>query len=308
MTYSAGESRSKIRLRGSGALGSCVAVVCLFAAEARGQRASTGATQPAAQPVQGATQPAVQAVQAVQAAPVAPVDPREAEARAAFEAGVAALTDERYADALRYFQRSYDARRAASAALNLGVTLRALGRLVEARQRFNEFLELASPAQHERHDREVAQFIADIGRRVGRLRVAVVEPAGARVLIDGRRASLDERDEAVVDPGEHRVEAVLAGYDTAIQTINVESGRTADVQLRLRRPTIEQRVIVTQPTPARGGAIWQSPLFWGLIGVAVTAAVAIPVSIAVTSQPDIPRLTGLFCVRTDDMLCPTAGM
>jgi tetratricopeptide (TPR) repeat protein len=233
-------------------------------------------------------------------------DPREAEARSAFEAGVAALTDERYADALRYFQRSYDIRRAASAALNLGVTLRALGRLVEARQRFNEFLELASPAQHERHDREVAQFIADLSRRLGRIRVAVVEPAGARVLIDGRRAQLDERDEVSVDPGEHRVEGVMAGYDTAVQMVTVESGQTADVQLRLRRPVIEQRVIVAPSTSSRTTSVWQSPAFWAVVGVAVTAAVAIPISIAVTSQPEIPRLTGLFCVRTDGALCDVA--
>jgi hypothetical protein len=237
---------------------------------------------------------------------VVPVDPREQEARAAFEAGVAALTDERYADALGHFQRSYEVRRAASTALNLGVTLRALGRLVEARQRFNEFLELASAAQHERHDREVATFIADISRRIGRVRIALVEPAGARVLIDGRRAMLDERDEVVVDPGEHRIEAVLAGYETATQTVNVSSGGRAEVQLRLQRPTQDLRVTPTPSPPSgqSGQSIWQSPALWVVIGVGVTAAVAIPVTIAMMSGPDIPRLPGLFCIRTDGRMCP----
>lgn len=233
----------------------------------------------------------------------APVDPREQEARAAFEAGVAALTDERYADALGHFQRSYEVRRAASAALNLGVTLRALGRLVEARQRFNEFLELASAAQHERHDREVATFIADISRRIGRVRVALVDPAGARVLIDGRRAMLDEHDEVVVDPGEHRIEAVLAGYETATQTVNVSPGGHAEVRLRLQRPTQDLRVTPTPSAPS-GQSLWQSPALWVVIGVGVTAAVAIPVTIAMMSGPDIPRLPGLFCIRTDGGMCP----
>ncbi|MBL8683885.1 MAG: PEGA domain-containing protein [Myxococcales bacterium] len=308
MTYGAGEQRAKGHCRRGALFG--VLALSLASTRAHAQAAPNATpTQPtqstqAAQPT-SSTQPA----QTTTGAQTAPADPREAEARAAFEAGVAALTDERYADALRHFQRSYDVRRAASAALNLGVTLRALGRLVEARQRFNEFLELANEAQHERHDREVAQFIADIGRRVGRVRIAVVEPAGARVLIDGRRAARDERDEVVVDPGEHRVEAVLAGYDTAIQTVSVESGQVNDVQLRLRRAVIEQRVIVTQPTPpSRSGGIWTSPVFWVVIGVAVTAAVAIPVTVAVTSQPEIPRLSGQFCVRTDGVLCPTGGV
>lgn len=283
-------------------------VIAMHASVAGAQMAATTST-----PAQGATQAvaattgATGSTAASQSAQTgaATSDPREAEARSAFEAGVAALADERYADALRYFQRSYDIRRAASAALNLGVTLRALGRLVEARQRFNEFLELASPSQHERYDREVAQFIADLSRRVGRIRIAVVEPAGARVLIDGRRAQLDEREEVVVDPGEHRVEGVMAGYDTAVQTVTVESGQTADVQLRLRRPVIEQRVIVAPSTGtgSRTTSVWQSPAFWAVIGVAVTAAVAIPITLAVTSQPEIPRLTGVFCVRTDGALC-----
>jgi hypothetical protein len=234
-----------------------------------------------------------------------PPDAREQEARAAFEAGVAALTDERYSDALTHFDRSYQIRRAASVALNLGVTLRALGRLVEARVRFNEFLELANAAQHERHDREVATFIADIARRVGRVRIAVVEPSAARVLIDGRRASLDENDEVVVDPGEHRVEAVLSGYESAQQTVRVESAGRAEVQLRLRRPVSDPRVTLGPgPAPAtQGGGILQSPAFWVTVGLVVTAAVAIPVTIVATSGPDIPRLPGVFCIRTDGQGC-----
>lgn len=261
------------------------------------QTAQAAQTAQTGQTAQGATA-------STSVAAATPVDPREQEARSAFEAGVAALTDERYADALGHFQRSYEVRRAASAALNLGVTLRALGRLVEARQRFNEFLELASAAQHERHDREVATFIADISRRIGRVHIAVVDPAGARVLIDGRRAMLDEHDEIVVDPGEHRIEAVLAGYETALQTVNVSSGGRAEVQLRLQRPTQDLRVTPTPTTPTTGPSIWQSPAFWVIVGVGVTAAVAIPVTIAMMSGPDIPRLPGLFCIRTDGGMCP----
>jgi hypothetical protein len=235
----------------------------------------------------------------------APLDPREREARAAFEAGVAALTDERYADALTHFEQSYQIRRAASVALNLGITLRALGRLVEARSRLNEFLELANPAQHDRHDREVATFIADISRRVGRVRITALEPASARLLIDGRRAVVDERDEVAIDPGEHRIEGVLAGYETALETVRVETGGRAEVSLRLRvRRATDPRVTLTT-TPS--GGVLQSPVFWVSVAVGVAAAVAIPTVIVLTSGPDIPRLPGLFCVRTDRQDCPVGG-
>jgi hypothetical protein len=245
-----------------------------------------------------------------QATVTAPVDPREREARAAFEAGVAALTDERYADALTHFERSYEVRRAASVALNLGITLRALGRLVEARARLNEFLELANPAQHERHDREVATFIADISRRVGRVRITALEPASARLLIDGRRAVLDDRDEVVVDPGEHRIEGVLAGFETAQETVRIETGGRAEVSLRLRvRRVSDPRVTDPRVTvaPPQGGGVLQSPVFWVSVAIGVAAAVAIPTVIVLTSGPDIPRLPGLFCVRTDRQDCPVGG-
>ncbi len=246
----------------------------------------------------------VASAQTVAPAVTPPMDPREQEARAAFEAGVAALTDERYADALSHFERSYQIRRAASVALNLGITLRALGRLVESRARLNEFLELANPAQHERHDREVATFIADISRRVARVRITTVEPSTARLLVDGRRATLDERDEVVVDPGEHRIEAMLSGYETAQETVRLESGGRAEVSLRLPvRRAADPRVTV----PAPSGGVLQSPVFWVSVAVGVAAAVAIPMVIVLTSGPDIPRLPGLFCVRTDRQDCPIGG-
>ncbi|MFO0557913.1 MAG: tetratricopeptide repeat protein [Polyangiales bacterium] len=246
-------------------------------------------------------------------------DPREAEARALFEQGVSALADERYSDALTAFSRSYEIRRVASVALNLGIALRALGRVTEARQRFNEFLEMASAAQHERHDREVGNYIQDVSRRIARIHIASVEPEQARILVDGRRVTLDERDEVAVDPGEHRVEAQLQGFAAAEpQRVTLESGGRAEVRLRLEPQRPDPRVTIApdnngQRSNAQGSRaqstqppITSSPWLWVAIGVGVAAAIAVPTAIVLTTRE--PTLPGLFCYRTDGTRCATGAM
>lgn len=238
---------------------------------------------------------------------------REAEARTLFEQGVAALADERYSDALTAFARSYEIRRVASVALNLGISLRALGRLTEARARFTEFIEMASPAQHERHDREVANYLADVNRRIARIHIERVEPEQARVLVDGRRVSLDERDELAVDPGEHTVEAQLNGYTGTPQRVSLEPGGRTDVRLILTAVQPDPRVTITQPPPVRQPgpsspprSITSSPWLWVGVGAAVVAAIAIPTAIVLSNQE--ATLPGTFCLRTDGSRCATGGL
>jgi hypothetical protein len=237
------------------------------------------------------------------------------------------MADERYTDALVHFNRSYELRRAASVALNLGITLRALGRLVEARSRFNEFFELASSTLRDRHDRDVSNFLADINRRISRMHVVALEPSGARITVDGRRVAVDERDEVQIDPGEHRVEATAQGFATLSRTIQVTSGGRVDVELRLQPAvaasgvTTDPRVSlttaeantqnnITVPTNSStnalptqpGGSVLRSPWLWVAIGVGVAAAVTIP-AVLLTRGPNYTNYPGLFCVRTDGMGC-----
>ncbi len=100
----------------------------------------------------------------------------------------------------------------ASVALNLGVTLRSLGRLLEARQGLRELLALATPPQHAQHDAEVASYLAVIERQVGRVHVTGVEPGACVVHVDQRRVRLDGGGEFEVDPGEHVVNLEPDGY------------------------------------------------------------------------------------------------
>lgn len=235
---------------------------------------------------------AQQAAPSAQPAPsaVAPTafDPLGEEARVEFEAGLSALRDERYADALQSFERSYRARRVASVALNLGITLRALGRLVEARLRFQEFLEMANASQHERYDREVTGHLADLARRIVRVRVTI-SPDAARLSVDGRRAVQGADGLYALDPGEHRFELEHDGYEPARESHTLTPGGESDLAFTLRRRVVapDPRVTVPGAPGETSPAITSRPAFWIILGVSI-AAVATGVTVALVATRPVP--------------------
>lgn len=194
------------------------------------------------------------------------------EARRLFEAGVAALQDERYADALSLFEQSYRIRRSASALLNMGLSLRALGRFVEARQRFQQFRELASPSLRERYDSDVTGYLADIDRRIGHLRITRLEPPDAIVTIDGRQVRWGPGRETLIDPGEHRIEADAPGYTYFRQSIRVDNGGQVELP------------IVLQPLPRTDNSVTSQWWFWTVLGLGTAAAVVVPLLVATTVE------------------------
>ena len=68
--------------------------------------------------------------------------------------------------------------------------------------------------------------------------MVTVQPDDASVYLDGRflgtgRELAALRSGLIVDPGEHRVEVVRPGHQSAERTIDVESGRLLHVQIEL---------------------------------------------------------------------------
>ncbi|MEZ4410602.1 MAG: PEGA domain-containing protein [Polyangiales bacterium] len=225
------------------------------------------------------------------------VDP----ARAAFDQGVEAMSRQDWPAAYAAFERSMQLRRSAAPALNLGVTLHRMGRLLEARVRLQEFSELATPSQHQLHDAEVQSLLTEINRGIGRLRLEEVRPATAVVTVDGRRVSPDAAGEVPVDPGSRTVRAEAPGYVAAEQTIEVGRGSITPVRLSLAAapepeappPRIIERVITTphpreEPSPPVTTRWW----FWTSVGAgAVVAGVLTAVVISAASST-APIYTG----------------
>lgn len=180
-------------------------------------------------------------------------DPNFAEARRHFEAGVAAMQAEQWPEALTAFEQAHRLRRSAAASLNLGITLHRLGRLLEARVRLQEFLELATPPQRQAHEAEAQRLITEVNRRIGRIRVTAFEPAHAALTVDGRRAALNDAQEIDVDPGERAVGAEAAGFVPFTRALTVGPGVTESIEVRLSP-------VAAPATPAVGPTVAPSPL------------------------------------------------
>lgn len=234
--------------------------------------------------------------------PPAAADANADEARHQFEIGVEALRDERYPDALTAFQASYRARRAASVALNLGVTLRALGRLVEARDYFQEFLRDASATQHAEHDPLVQNYLVDLNRRIGELTVQGELPDDAVISLDNHRAALSATSTLAVDPGDHTLVVRARGFRPSRNEVHVAAGGRASVTVTLEPSGPSEtttRVLGSSAPPQQGTPhrdvaappAYRNPWLWVGVGAIVAAVIIVPIAIAASSGPHDPAGT-----------------
>ncbi|MFO0607225.1 MAG: PEGA domain-containing protein [Polyangiales bacterium] len=225
-------------------------------------------------------------------------------ARARFEEGVAHMAASRWQEAADAFAASMQVRATASAALNLGISLKNLGRLVEARVRLQQFQEMASETLRREQGAHAQELLLQIARELARVRVVELTPTVAAVSVDGRRAQLNEAGEVVVDPGAHTVRAEAPGYVTFEERVEVPTGQTRDLRIAMAAAPaaattppapVERVVVVNQPTPAPAATpVYRQWWFWTIIGVGV-AGVATGAILATrnTVRDDPPTSTGI---------------
>lgn len=126
------------------------------------------------------------ALVALAAASTARAQPREqAEARERFFAGAELYQEGRYEAALAEFEESRRLRPAPVVTFNIAQTLRELERYHEAVLAFRRYLQEATDLS-ERQRREVELTIEGLERRIATVTLRV-EPAGAEIVVDGRR-------------------------------------------------------------------------------------------------------------------------
>ncbi len=212
-----------------------------------------------------------------QTAPEAPADARFADARRAFEEGVEAVRVGRPIDAVPAFERSFALRPSAVVAVNLGLVLRGVGRLAEARRWYTRFLELAGEADRARHEVTVRAHLAEIDRRLARLVLRSVLPPGATVRLDEGPLTPDDGDALRVDPGAHSLLARADGHREHRESLTLSEGERRELALRL------------DPLP-RSTPITRQWWFWTGVGVVVAGAVTAVV--IATLPPSLPPFSG----------------
>ncbi len=129
-------------------------------------------------------------------------------ARDEFVRGQQAASEQRWADALAHFRRSYELSPNPVALYDAATTLRLLGRYVEARDALAALLrdheELAADLRE-----GALELRADVEPRIARLVLTLPELDALAVRVDGR---LRDPPEIELDPGEHALAVSAPGH------------------------------------------------------------------------------------------------
>jgi hypothetical protein len=158
---------------------------------------------------------------------------RQAIARRHFEKGYRLVEQGALDAAIDEFEQAYRQSPHFSVLYNLGQAYAALGKSVEAVERFERYLELGGPQINDARAQQVRELTAYHARRIGSL-VLEVRPAGARVSIDGKAIESAALAAPIrLNPGLHAVVGEHAGYATAAASVRIEAGATARALLEL---------------------------------------------------------------------------
>ncbi len=172
--------------------------------------------------------------------------------------------------ALLKFRTAYELYSSPKLLLNIGTSLRYVGRNAEAVVTYERYL--AHPEADPSREAELRGILNDLERFVGRLEITVAE-SDVRVSLDGELLrDVGRRAVVQVDPGRHTVVAEKANRQPTVRHLSVEAQETVAVALVLAEPgeeppdPVSLRRVGGWSLVALGGA--------GIVAGAVVGAVA----------------------------------
>jgi hypothetical protein len=185
-----------------------------------------------------------------------------AEARRHFQSGVKLYRDANYPGALAEFEAAYSLKPGPSSLQNVALSQKALFRYGEAADTLKLLLERHGAELGEDERRAMRLAIEELEGLIGSLLVNV-EPASARVTINGQLVPADQRGKRLrVNVGEHTVVAEAPGYSRATKTFRVAGGQN-DVPVLLALEPTDGFVEVTAEDPEAVIAVDGKPLARG---------------------------------------------
>ncbi len=183
-------------------------------------------------PVKSATPIASASASAGAKAPAKPADKRAAQKLLA--QGNQLVGEGDYLGALEKFRGAYDKFASPKILLNIGTTLRQLGRNVEAATVYENYLR--DPERDSAREKDVRRVLEEIDAVVGRIVVVVDEPT-ATLRLDGKQIEPFVAGESRrVDPGEHTLMAEKPGAPPAVQSVVVRPRQEHLITLRFTAP------------------------------------------------------------------------
>ncbi len=206
------------------------------------------------------------------------------EARALFERGREAQSENDLASARTLFLRSLELEPRAATAFNLAVVCGALGRVAEAHEHYEDLLTGEYGELREQQRAQVEDLAREVAERIARVRLVVTGASDVVLSIDDEEAESEPLTDGVpralvLDPGSHVLALRAEGRPPERRELELDEGETRELRVEFA---------ATGPTTGGGGGRDDSEgevaeegggLTWLWVTLAVVAAGAIGVGV-----------------------------
>jgi hypothetical protein len=180
------------------------------------------------------------------------------EARALVQTGVALLNKKDYRGALAVFKDAYTKYRSAKILLNIGTTLKALGRDAEAANTYQAYLD--APDTDPARDKEITGILGELDGKLARVALAVT-PVDAEVQLNlGEWVVASELTLVRIAPGSFQLKARKEGFAPAERRGDAVAGVQTDVAINLLEEPPEEDLDVVDDSGAGTGAVGDGKL------------------------------------------------
>ena len=231
------------------------------------------------------------------APPVAAGD-NKARAHALLMEGNALAGEGDFGTALEKFRAAYDLFPSVKLLLNIGTSLRHVGRNAEAAHTYERYL--AHPEADPARSEELRRILKEIDQVTGRLRIEVNQP-GARVRLNGTLLDLTGNALTLrVDPTEHNIVAQKAGFVTVVRTVVVPVREQVVVKLILVRPGTPPPVVIDESAGTTQRVVGYA---FGAVGLGALVAGSIFGLLALSTAADAAE----HCRSDEPTVCDAEG-
>jgi hypothetical protein len=165
------------------------------------------------------------------------------DAQSLMQSGVKLLEAKDYLGALAIFKTAYERFPSAKILLNIGTTLKLLGREADAANAYQRYLD-ASDTDPKRRA-EVQKLLDKIDAQVGRVDIKATPSDSAITVDDDDWLNVVRASTWRLAPGHHAITARKDGYTPATKSIETTAGESASISLELA-----QVAVAPQPTTA----------------------------------------------------------
>ena len=226
-----------------------------------------------------------------------PQEPSQADldkmdAKALMQSGLRLFEAKDYLGALAVFRGAYRRFPSAKILLNIGTTLKELGRDAEAANAYQRYVD--SPDSDPAKRASVLAIILELDKRLGKLEITVTPP-GAEIQVNDEEWAPAEQAKLIrVTPGQFTVNARKDKHQTEAKQAQIGASETAQLAFTLT-PLPEQKQVVDVPVVEdSGGVHFEAEPTRSRIGVLVLGHIDVPLD-------DHPRGGAILLGATGDV-------